>query len=62
MKPAEIDEQLAGLTFATADAKHAGENGDDRRLVSDSAWRRRDLWLSVVLVICVGLVWLYFRG
>ena len=60
--PAESDEQLAGLTFATADAKHAGENGDDRRLVSDSAWRRRDLWLSAVLVICVGLVWRYFRG
>jgi SSS family solute:Na+ symporter len=60
--PAESEERLAGLTFATADAPHPEGTGDDRRLVSDSAWRRRDLWLSVVLVICVGLVWLFFRG
>ena len=29
---------------------------------SDPAWRRKDLQLSVVLAICVGLVWIYFSG
>lgn len=57
MTPAESDEKLAGLTFATAQALDGGE-----LTRSDSAWLRKDLWLSIGLVICVGLVWLFFRG
>lgn len=52
-------EQLRGLTFATADQTTA-ETPD--LPPSDPAWRRRDLWLSVVVAICVGAVWVYFTG
>ena len=48
------DEQLAGLTFATA--QEAAGNG------LDAGWRRKDMWLSVLLALCVGAVWLYFTG
>jgi len=47
--PAE--EKVAGLTYSTATATE-----------SDPAWRRKDVILSVVLAIVVGLVWIYFRG
>ena len=60
--PPHGDDKLAGLTFATAAALHPGGEEVGERLVSDSAWRRTDVWLSVVLAICVGLVWLYFSG
>jgi SSS family solute:Na+ symporter len=44
-------EKLAGLTIHTTtkeiDTKDAG-------------WRKRDFMLSVLLVICVGLIWIYF--
>ena len=56
---AEPAAKLAGLTFATA-ARGTGE--PDARLVSDPAWRRRDVVLSVLLVVGVLLVWLAFRG
>ncbi|MDX1583065.1 MAG: sodium:solute symporter [Thermoanaerobaculia bacterium] len=59
LTPAQSDEQLAGLTFATASA---GAEKLDVGLESDPAWKRRDLWLSILLAICVGIVWLYFRG
>jgi len=48
------DEQLAGLTFATAQKAAAS--------VFDTGWRRMDIWLSVLLALCVGAVWLYFTG
>ena len=54
--------QLAGLTFATARAPHAGAQGEARRSASDPLWRRRDVWLSIALAVCVILVWLYFSG
>ena len=54
--------QLAGLTFATARAPHAGAQADARRSASDPLWRRRDVWLSIALTVCVILVWLYFSG
>jgi SSS family solute:Na+ symporter len=57
--PPESDEKLAGLTFATATE---GVDLSDPRLVSDPIWRRRDVWLSILLAIGVGLVWLMFRG
>jgi len=54
LTPQAPDEQLAGLTFATAeDAAVSG---------SDAGWRRKDIWLSVLLALCVGAVWLYFTG
>jgi SSS family solute:Na+ symporter len=54
LTPQAPDEQLAGLTFATA--QEAAGNG------LDAGWRRKDTWLSVLLVLCVGAVWLYFTG
>lgn len=60
LTPAQDDEKLAGLTFATValSARGAGEEAVE----SDPAWRRKDFWLSILLVICVAMVWLYFRG
>jgi SSS family solute:Na+ symporter len=60
--PPERDERLAGLTFATAAAPAAGDAVTAARLRSAPAWRRKDLWLSVLLAACVGMVWLFFRG
>jgi SSS family solute:Na+ symporter len=28
----------------------------------DESWRRRDFILSVILILAVGLVWIYFKG
>jgi SSS family solute:Na+ symporter len=57
--PAEPREKLAGLTFATA--ADGGGGQEDELMRSDPAWRRKDFWLSVLLVICVLVVWLAFR-
>jgi SSS family solute:Na+ symporter len=57
--PAEPREKLAGLTFATA--ADGGGGQEDELMKSDPAWRRKDFWLSVLLVICVFVVWLAFR-
>jgi len=57
LTPAQSDEKLAGLTFATAEMPHAGAGEVPE---SDPAWRRKDLWLSLLLAAGVGLVWLYF--
>jgi SSS family solute:Na+ symporter len=56
------DSKLAGLTFATAKAAQPGAQQAGRKLVSDPLWRRRDVWLSIALAACVGLVWVYFTG
>jgi SSS family solute:Na+ symporter len=61
LTPPQGDAQLAGLTFATAEVG-TGDSKPGRSAASDRRWRRRDLWLSVVLAACVGLVWLYFTG
>lgn len=45
-------EKLANLTFATTPTDTE----------SDPAWRRRDLQLSILLAVVVGVVWLYFTG
>ena len=50
--PPPSAEQLSGLTYATT-----GDAGS-----ADPAWRRRDFQLSVVLLLLVGVVWLYFTG
>ena len=57
--PAQTEQQLAGLTFGTA---RAGAGTPGVRLTSSPTWRRRDVWLSIVLVACVMLVWLAFSG
>jgi SSS family solute:Na+ symporter len=59
LTPAQSDDKLAGLTFATAEMPHPGAGEVP---ASDPLWRRRDLWLSVILAACVGLVWLIFSG
>lgn len=57
------DEQLAGLTFATA---HVPADVPPEEAVpagfttSDPAWRRRDLQLSFVLAALVAAVWIFF--
>ncbi|HEX6106601.1 MAG TPA: sodium:solute symporter [Gemmatimonadales bacterium] len=61
-------EKVAGLTFALADAapsqaaeEHPPAQPPAAVGVSDPGWRRTDLVLSVLLVLCVGAIWLYFR-
>ena len=61
LTPAEREDKLAGLTFATARAGHS-EGDEDGRLISKPVWRRRDVWLSVAVVVCVACVWLVFTG
>ncbi|MFQ5737935.1 MAG: sodium:solute symporter [Acidobacteriota bacterium] len=55
---APSDSQLAGLTYATPYEAGASQ----LKTGSSRAGRRRDFWLSVLLVLCVGLIWLYFSG
>ena len=59
LTPEPTDAKLAGLTFATAD--QTTEATPDLP-PSDPAWRRKDLWLTVLLILCVAAVWLYFTG
>ena len=68
--PAPSADQVAGLTFETADqapqqaeAFHIPDAQEHAPgLISDPAWRRRDVIYSIVLVMTVGLIWLYFTG
>ncbi len=59
LTPAPAGRQLAGLTFATA-SETTEETPD--LAPSKPAWRRRDVWLSILVIGCVALVWLYFTG
>ena len=59
LTPPPSREQLRGLTFATA--TETTEQTPDLA-PSDPAWRRKDLWLSILVIACVALVWLYFTG
>ena len=52
---APSDKKLANLTYATLVV-------DKQASAFDPAWRRRDVVLSVILALTVGLVWLYFTG
>jgi SSS family solute:Na+ symporter len=56
--PAPSRESIAGLTYATAEDHMESE----AQPAVDLAWRRKDLFLSVLLVLCVGGVWLLFSG
>ena len=44
-------EKLAGLTIHTTTKEVKDEDG---------GWKKRDFLLSVLLIICVGLIWIYF--
>jgi len=59
LTPAQAEEKLAGLTFATATS---GATGTDGGMGSSPEWRRRDVLLSILLVVAVALVWISFRG
>jgi SSS family solute:Na+ symporter len=60
-------EKVAGLTYALADAPpspqaeaHAPPKPPSETRFTDPRWRRLDLILSLVLVLCVGLIWWCF--
>ncbi len=55
MTKAPDDAQLKDLTFATIDRTKAAA-------ASDSGWRRKDMMLSTVVLIVVGVVWATFTG
>jgi SSS family solute:Na+ symporter len=55
----QAEEKLAGLTFATAGS---GATEADGGPGASPEWRRRDLLLSILLVVAVALVWVTFRG
>jgi solute:Na+ symporter, SSS family len=52
LTPPPLDVKTSGLTFGTLGAE--GGEPTERR------GRRRDLTLSMVLIVCVGLLWIYF--
>jgi SSS family solute:Na+ symporter len=52
--PAPADAQVAGLTLET---RAVGAPA----AASNPAWRRTDVWLSLVLAVVVGLIWILFR-
>ena len=58
------DYKVAGLTFATADQPTAGGRVEhpvpDTVTRSNPAWRRVDLVLTAVLILCVLAVWVVF--
>jgi len=67
--PAPSEEQVAGLTLQTTrvapvETPEALEIPDAREhlpaMKSDPAWRRVDLWLSVLLAAIVGAIWWVF--
>jgi len=49
--PAPDDRKLVNVTYATTESY----NGD-------SGWRRRDIHFSILLVLAVAAVWIYFSG
>lgn len=51
--PAPAPEKVSGLTFAMKAASNT---------TSEAGWRARDKMLSIILVVCVLAVWIYFRG
>ena len=64
LTPAQSDEELAGLTFATAEVPQESTTLEvpSELTESDPAWRRTDLWLTMGLIACVIMVWLSFTG
>ncbi len=60
-RPPRAD-KVAGLTFRTADEAAVGGETEDARWHSDPAWRKRDVWMSVIVVALVAIVMLYFSN
>ncbi len=54
LTPAPAPEKVAGLTRTTL------EPASDPAVESDPAWRRKDVWFTVALVVIVGLIWIIF--
>ena len=50
LTPPPPDEKVRGLTIGVREKLEAATDG----------WRRTDLVLTVLLVVCVGLLWIYF--
>jgi SSS family solute:Na+ symporter len=50
-------DQLAGLTFATAD-----EGSGVDIAPSNPRWRHKDIGLSILIAVLVAAIWLYFNG
>ncbi len=59
LTPEPSRRQLAGLTFATASETN---EATPKLAPTSPAWKRRDLWFSLLVVACVALVWIYFTG
>ncbi len=51
---APSDEKVKDLTFATLDKTTA--------LSSDPAWKQKDVWAAIILLVVVAGVWIYFTG
>ena len=67
--PPPSDEQVAGLTFQTVSAAPADDSipeGSSREALPDirtsSRWKRADVILSVLVVLGVTAIWLFFNG
>jgi solute:Na+ symporter, SSS family len=60
--PPPPHDKVAGLTYALADAAQSAEAAPvpPAMRVTSPRWRRMDLILSVLLALCVGLIWWYF--
>ena len=56
--PPPAAEQTAGLTPQT----RARTPERLPAMQSDPAWRRRDVWLSLLLASAVAVIWTVFRG
>jgi SSS family solute:Na+ symporter len=59
--PPPDESQLAGLTFATADAVEL-DTETRERMASDPGWKRTDKMLSWLIAILVAAVMIYFTG
>jgi len=57
LTPAQPVERLAGLTFGSSEPASATIGVD-----SSPSWQRRDVLLSVLLIVAVAIVWLVFRS
>jgi len=57
--PPPPGDQIAGLTY---DFRDRYKRKADLSYSTDVQWRRRDMWASVLLVLVVASIWLYFTG
>jgi SSS family solute:Na+ symporter len=53
-------DQIAGLTFATADKRRTGSQGIVTDDTSDPRWQRTDVIFSALLILTVLVVWFSF--